>query len=600
MDRSVGAYQLACSKYGAVLVVLFTCSCGGSERSRTAAPADGGGQVDWGASDDLQDASLLSDLTTMDQLPVGADIGPTIGRDTAFGADGSTTDLVGDAGLDLRENGGTGGIRGTGGSGGAAGDGGGGGVDGRVFDMGGSNPDGRTADSPAERPSTSQDAGTTVKIVSFTADPAAIETGDSSTLRYSVQGAAELSIDQAIGNVTDRTSVTVSPTATTTYTLTALDSQGGSVTAQATVTVLGPGSFLPSGVESLGTSEQTATLLRNGQVLIAGGRGQNGCYSVAELYDPVTATFSWSSDTVMNQERCGHAASLLGDDTSESLVLITGGIGGFQNAELYAPGHGYPDPDKAFVVSGQMVMTRRWHTSTLLPNGQVLLAGGNRPPTDEIPYPYTYSECETFDGGKFTATGSMKYPRDHHRATLLMDGKVLVTGGSNSVASLSQAELYDSAAGTFAETGSMAAARADHTETLLPDGRVLITGGYDNVRNPPLATAELYDPATRTFATTSGPMTSGRKGHTATLLGNGKVLIAGGQGASDYQSSPDLYLSSAELYDPSTGTFTPTGSLSKPRAGHTATHLADSNRVLIVGGRNLDENGIHEVETYLY
>jgi hypothetical protein len=127
----------------------------------------------------------------------------------------------------------------------------------------------------------------------------------------------------------------------------------------------------------------------------------------------------------------------------------------------------------------------------------------------------------------------------------------------------------------FTVTGSMATERANHSATLLNSGKVLITGGVDNSGNV-LATAELFDPSSGTFSST-GSMSTTRTGHTATLLASGKVLVAGGC------DSGGTCLSSAELYDPTTGLFTATGSMGTVRTAHTAT-LLQSNKVLIAGG----------------
>jgi hypothetical protein len=126
----------------------------------------------------------------------------------------------------------------------------------------------------------------------------------------------------------------------------------------------------------------------------------------------------------------------------------------------------------------------------------------------------------------------------------------------------------------------MTTTRFFHTATLLADGRVLVAGGYDS-HYAPLASADLYDPKTGTFSPT-GSMAGARGLHTATLLSDGRVLIAGG-GPWGSMLLTASYLASAELYDPKTGTFSPTGSLATARAWHTATLLADG-RVVIAGG----------------
>jgi len=139
----------------------------------------------------------------------------------------------------------------------------------------------------------------------------------------------------------------------------------------------------------------------------------------------------------------------------------------------------------------------------------------------------------------------------------------------------------------FVATGTMVTARRFHTATLLNNGKVLIAGGEDNGSNA-FNTGELYDPNTGLFTATAGNMTVARAGHTATLLGNGKVLITGGTSG----GSSEAAVSSAELYDPATDMFTATtGSMTAARASHTAT-LLQSGKVLIAGGDVIFFNGV--------
>ena len=181
--------------------------------------------------------------------------------------------------------------------------------------------------------------------------------------------------------------------------------------------------------------------------------------------------------------------------------------------------------------------------------------------------------------GTFTRTGDMTAARSFHTATLLPNGKVVVSGGSkDSRSSLASAELYDPRSETFRPTGDMATGRRGHTSTLLPDGRVLIGGGYSGPATV-TASAELFDPSSGTF-TATGAMDTGRVGHTAIVLSNGKVLVVGGYGASGYPN-----VAAPELYDPVTGIFTAAG----PYVGRggcdfcaPATLLADG-RVLFPG-----------------
>jgi hypothetical protein len=139
----------------------------------------------------------------------------------------------------------------------------------------------------------------------------------------------------------------------------------------------------------------------------------------------------------------------------------------------------------------------------------------------------------------------------------------------------------------------MATARDGHTATLLPDGRVLIAGGNDD-NYQPLASAELYDPQTGKFSPT-GSMASAREGPTATLLLDGRVLIAGGWDINN--DIANLALASAELYDPKTGKFSLTGSMITGRWLHTATLLPDG-RVLIAGGDDANSDALASAELY--
>ncbi len=185
--------------------------------------------------------------------------------------------------------------------------------------------------------------------------------------------------------------------------------------------------------------------------------------------------------------------------------------------------------------------------------------------------------------GAFATTGSLMVPRQFHTATLLPSGKVLITGGysvaAGSLQTWATAELYDPSSGSFTATGGMIASRYMHTATLLPDGTVLLAGGRKRVDGDAQSGAELYDPATGTFSAT-GSMTIARYFHTATLLNNGKVLIAGG----NYP-----YSQTAELYDPCTRTFTATGDMTEPGAD-TATLLPSGSVLITRNDGDEDEN----------
>jgi hypothetical protein len=189
----------------------------------------------------------------------------------------------------------------------------------------------------------------------------------------------------------------------------------------------------------------------------------------------------------------------------------------------------------------------------------------------------TATASVTVTSSGFVPAGSMHVARSRHSATLLKSGKVLILGGDDS------AELFDPVSGSFSVIGPPVTGRLNATATLLADGRVLIagglglTGGSDGFL-PILNSAEIFDPATGTFSAT-GSMIQGRQKHTATLLGDGRVLVAGGY--FDHICTT----ASAELFDPATGMFTSTGFMLTERVFHTAT-LLQSGEVLMAGGSN--------------
>ena len=351
-----------------------------------------------------------------------------------------------------------------------------------------------------------------------------------------------------------------------------------SKSATASVTVTASGFTTVSGL-NYARLQQTATLLPSGKVLIAGG-GQgpdtiDGYWVVdqAELFDPATKTFSLAG----NITRDYHTGTLLQNGD----VLLVGGESGW---DPHGNAYGNPSPivvDTAEIVqgatgsssapTGNMLVAREAHAASLLSDGRVLITGG----VYGIPtYPFWggLAESEVFDPvtGKFTAVGQMTIDRVFHTSTLLQNGKVLIAGGGNPTFS-NTAELFDPTTGTFRATGNMAVQRGFHTATLLPNGKVLIVGDS--------TLAELYDPSTERFSP-AGTMNISRVWHTATLLPDGTVLIAGGSADSGSTNT-------TEIYDPATGDFTMGPSMKQDRMLHSATLLANGD-VLIVGGAASD------------
>jgi N-acetylneuraminic acid mutarotase len=322
-------------------------------------------------------------------------------------------------------------------------------------------------------------------------------------------------------------------------------------------------------------SFHTATLLTNGKVMVTGGQN-GGALQSAELYNPASGT--WAATASMTNARYNHTATLLADGK----VMVTGGQNGgaLLSTEVYDP----VSASWSSARTSNLIAARYTHTATLLPNGQVLVTGGFNSTSGYL------TSAELYDPatGTWTAsTGNLAGARANHTATLLPNGSVLVAAGFNGANTgtakyLASAEVYDSSNGAWSGTNNFTTARDHHTATLLPNGKVLVAAGLHAGTPTALASAELYDPASGMWTTTTGVLTTGRYFHTATLLPNGKVLVVGGQGSINGNTT---ILQSAELYDPSSGTWMGTDSLTTARQFHTAT-LLPNGKVLVAGGIN--------------
>ncbi len=352
-----------------------------------------------------------------------------------------------------------------------------------------------------------------------------------------------------------------------------------------------------------------------GDVLMAGGAdGSNRSLAAAEFYDPTAGRFVVTGSA--GSSRAGASAAAL----SATQVMLGGGFSGgaaIKNFSLTLEGEVlsgaeiFDEATGAFSSAGTMAAARLGATATALNNssGEILVVGGQDNSGSVLDTAELYDPAAR----KFIAvSNTMSDRRMFHTATLLLSGKVLVAGGVTNLSgdTTSSADIYDPATNSFSPaTLPMDHQRAAHTATLFPSGplagKVLITGGVGGssffFKD---SSAEIYDPASQEFILLSSFMNEPRSLHTATLLEDGSVLLAGGFNGSVAVSggvlsgASGLISNSAETFDPNSGDFTCVGgfntettrcnqSMSVARAGHTATLLATGptpHRVLIAGG----------------
>ncbi len=272
-------------------------------------------------------------------------------------------------------------------------------------------------------------------------------------------------------------------------------------------------------------------------------------------------------DTFMSEGRAAHSASLLPDGR----VLLAGGL--FDYTVFATSGDLYDPVANRFRASGGRINTQRaYHPAARLGTGMMLIGGTGAQGALSSTEVYQPSSMEFFVGPALTEQ------RDFVAAVTLKDGRVLVTGGLRYIPQgavySDTAEIYDPASGGFRFTlGAPIRRRAGHSLTVLPDGRVLIVGGQSGGTSSPV-TAEFFDPATETFTAIVSPPGNHRQLHAATLLDSttGRVLFIDGGSAI------------LEMFDPATGSFFPAGGASSVnRTGATASLLPDG-RVLIAGG----------------
>jgi Kelch motif len=334
------------------------------------------------------------------------------------------------------------------------------------------------------------------------------------------------------------------------------------------------GAWSVTGSMAVARTQHAAVRLADGRVLATGGVTATATTGTAEVFDPAAGTWSLTGSLITPRSR--HTATLLADGR----VLVTGGR--FRGASL-ASAEIYDADAGMWLAVAAMHAARDNHAATLLADGRVLVTGGVSGGDGGSP---VEKSAEIFDPATdtWTAADHMSIARYNQQATLLADGRVLVTGGFNVSIfhiPIRDAEIYDPAADRWSQARNMDTPRATHVAFLRADGRVAVAGGWTQPPNTITitATAETYDPVANAWTPAPGlPAPRGSLVNHGVMLLNGDFLAAGGRLDSGT-------IATSDRYSAATGTWSVTGSMSVPRVGATAVLLADG-RVLIAGGGN--------------
>jgi len=371
-------------------------------------------------------------------------------------------------------------------------------------------------------------------------------------------------------------------------TLTVTPAGTPAVTAAPTPAGAPVGQWTRTGSLHVGRGSFAATILRSGDVLVTGGIDSNDdrtwkALDSAEIYSPKTGR--WRTVAPMHHPRFGHTATLLHDGR----VLVVGGTcvgmlqpncsspidpsGAQSSAEIYDPRTG------TWADTASMARERSLQTATLLADGRVLVLGAELAPDDVL------GSSETWDPktGEWTSS-ALVTPRWQHFAIALPDGDALIAGGYGPISLsdrlLRSTEIYSSKTDTWRAGPDMLEGRAQGgTAALLGDGRILVAGG-DGGGDRMRASAEIYDPIVGRWSQAAA-MAGPRAESAFVVLADGRVLVAGGF---SIPGNPLGIITSSEVYDPERDAWSNGGDIAEFRLDLTATRLLDGT-VLIVGGQ---------------
>lgn len=278
---------------------------------------------------------------------------------------------------------------------------------------------------------------------------------------------------------------------------------------------------------SLGRWGHSAAALADGKVLVVGGFSGQGPTAAVELYDP--ATNSWTPGPALAAPRYGHTAVTLAISGAQH-VLIVGGRAASGGAPLTSAERLQPGPTQHWLPAGALIQGRADHRATLLADGRVLLTGGTGPSGK-------LGSTELFDPQTVAWTSGplLSAARLGHNAARLMDGSVLIAGGESTAV-----ELFFAAPDRVLALNGLGSPRSEHTLTAVAGNKAVLVGGLGSGAANYIDAVQVFDGATRTWDTVDSTLNTARRGHLATLLGTGRILVSGGRGQAGALSSLEL------------------------------------------------------------
>ncbi len=329
-------------------------------------------------------------------------------------------------------------------------------------------------------------------------------------------------------------------------------------------------------------SSSSAINLHNGRVLLAGGFNDNSGTGVVDcfVYDHSNLTGNTLAASAIATDKNNYTQTLL---PNGNLLVAGGGQSSISNGSNTCSL--YNASSNTWSATSNMSTNRINHTTNLMVNGNVMTIGGNDGAS-------VHNSCEfyNYSSGNWSTAPAMNQSRTNHASILLMDGRILTSGGFDGTSILTTCEIYDPQLNTWISLAPMNTPRSNHKMILLKNGKVLAMGGTNGTNT--VATAELYDPCNDSWTPTSNSMVTAVMSFSAQMLENGNILVSGG-----FINLSGNATATGQIYNPVTDTWTATAGNMTSARGEMSSALMHNGKVVIIGGRNLN-TWVGQIEIY--